>query len=176
MRLLLVPLLGTTLLAQEMALPKPTPHHLALKRLEGTWDATVKVQVGPGRPPMVSKAVEVNRMVPGGLWLASEFKSDLDGIPFEGRGFFGYDPALGKHVGTWVDSMVMSLSVSEGTCVDDCRETTMFFKGPGMDGKVATTKKVYKETGPDRRTMTVYTQAKDGAFKQRVEIEYVRRK
>lgn len=176
MRIPLLFLTGAALLAQGMPLPKPTPHHLALKRLEGTWDATVKVYMGPGKPPMVSKAEEVNKLVPGGLWLTSEFKSDMAGTPFEGRGIFGYDPATGKHVGTWADSMVMSLSRPEGTCKDDCRETTMLFTGPGMDGKPTTYKEVSVEKDADHRVMTMYTQGKDGTFDLGMEIEYTRRK
>jgi hypothetical protein len=164
------------LLAQEMPLPKPTSHHLALKRAEGTWDAVVKMYEAPGKPPMISKAVEVNTMVPGGLWLTSEFKSEMFGTPFEGRGIFGYDPATKRHVGTWVDSMVTGLALPTGTCKDDCRETTMIFKGPGMDGKMTTYKEVTVEKGPDQRLMTMYVQGKDGKFKLNMEIEYTRRK
>lgn len=171
--LLLVPL---ALSAQEPPVPKPTPHHLAMKRAEGTWDAVVKVYAEPGKPPLQSKGVEVNTLLPGGLWLQSSFKSDMMGLPFEGRGLFGFDPALGKHVGAWVDSMVMSLAQPVGTCKDDCRETTMTFEGPGMDGKPATFKEVTVEKGPDQRVMTMYLKGKDGAFTLNMEIAYTRRK
>ncbi|MFZ1613098.1 MAG: DUF1579 domain-containing protein [Holophaga sp.] len=164
------------LAAQEAPLPKPTPHHLAMKRMEGTWDAVVKVQMAPGQPPMVSKGVEVNKLVPGGLWLQSEFKSDMMGMPFEGRGLFGYDPALGKHVGTWVDSMVYSLGNPTGTCKDDCKETICYFKGPGMDGKMVTYKEITVEHDADHRTMTMFIKGKKGAFVQNMVIEYTRRK
>lgn len=177
MRMILVCALATAgLLAQEMPLPKPTSHHLALKRAEGTWDAVVKMYEAPGKPPMISKAVEVNTVVPGGLWLTSEFKSEMFGTPFEGRGIFGYDPATKRHVGTWVDSMVTGLALPTGTCKDDCRETTMIFKGPGMDGKMTTYKEVTVEKGPDQRLMTMYIKGKDGKFKLNMEIEYTRRK
>lgn len=164
------------LAAQDAGYPKPTSHHLALKRAEGTWDAVVKVYAEPGKPPMVSKAVEVNKLVPGGLWLQSEFKSDFGGMPFEGRGLFGYDTTTGKHVGTWVDSMVTSLALPTGTCKDDCRETTLFWEGPGMDGKPTTYKQVTVEKGPDQRVMTMFTKGKDGTFVLNMEMAYTRRK
>jgi len=177
MRVILVCTLAMTgLLAQEMPLPKPSAHHLAMKRAEGTWDAVVKMYEAPGKPPMVSKGVEVNTLVPGGLWLTTEFKSEMFGTPFEGRGIFGYDTAAKKHVGTWVDSMVTGLALPIGTCKDDCRETTMIFKGPGMDGKMTTYKEVTVEKSPDLRLMTMYIKGKDGKFKLNMEIEYVRRK
>jgi len=177
MRALILSLLvGVNLFAQEMQAPKPTSHHLALKRAEGTWDAVIKMYEAPGKPPMISKGVEVNTAVPGGLWLTSEFKSEMFGTPFEGRGIFGYDTATHKHVGTWVDSMVTGLGLPVGTCKDDCRETTMTFKGPGMDGKMTTYKEVTVEKGPDQRLMTMFIKGKDGKFKLNMEIEYTRRK
>lgn len=177
MRVLTLSLLtGVQLLAQDMASPKPTSHHLAMKRMEGTWDAVVKLYEAPGKPPIRSKGVEVNKLVPGGLWLTSEFKSEMFGTPFEGRGIFGYDTATGRHVGTWVDSMVTSLALPSGTCKDDCRETTLTFEGPGMDGKMTTYKEVTVEKGADQRVMTMYIKGKDGAFALNMEIEYSRRK
>ena len=162
--------------AQDMPVPKPTPHHLAMKTLEGTWDAVVKVYMEPGKPPMESKAVEVNQLLPGGLWLQSEFKSEMMGTPFEGRGLFGYDPATRKHVGTWVDSTVTSMALSTGTCKHDCKEITCFFKGPGMDGKMTTYKEISVEKDADHRTMTMFIKGKDGAYHLNMGIEYTRRK
>lgn len=176
MRLLVLVLATTALAAQEYPVPKPSAHHLAMQRSEGTWDAVVKMFTAPGKPPMVSKGVEVNKLVPGGLWLQSEFKSEMMGTPFEGRGLFGYDPASGKHVGTWVDSMVTSLALPVGTCKDDCREITMTFDGPGMDGKPVTYKEVTVEKTPDLRIMTMSIKGKDGVFQPNMVIEYTRRK
>jgi hypothetical protein len=162
--------------AQEPPMPKPTPHHLAMKSLEGTWDAVVKMHMAPGKPPMESKGVEVNKLVLGGLWIQSEFTSEMMGAPFEGRGLFGYDPATRKHVGTWVDSMTTSMALSTGTCKNGCKEMTCFFKAPGMDGKLTTFKEVSVEKDPDHRAMTMFIKGKDGAYTLNMEIEYTRRK
>lgn len=176
MRLILILAAALTLGAQAPSAPKPTPHHEAMKTLVGTWDAVVKVFAEPGKPPMESKAVEVNALVPGGLWLQTEFKSDMMGTPFEGRGLFGFDPATGKHVGVWVDSMVSSLALPSGTCKDGCRETTLVFKGVGMDGKPATYKEVSVQKDADHRTMSMYLKGKDGKVYLDMVIEYTRRK
>jgi hypothetical protein len=162
--------------AQEMPLPKPTPHHEAMKNLEGTWDAVVTMQMAPGQPPMVSKASEVNKLLTGGLWLQSEFTSEMMGTPFEGRGLFGYDPATHKHVGTWVDSMTMAPSNTVGTCKDGCKEMTCTFDGLDMKGKKVTYKEISVVQDPDHRTMTMYTKAKGGKYAQTMTIAYTRRK
>lgn len=173
---LLAVLAGTGLLAQEMPAPKPTSHHLALQRQVGTWDAEVRLFMAPGKPPMVSKGVQVNKLVPGGLWLTSEFKSEMLGTPFEGRGIFGFDTGTGKHLGSWADSMVTGLALPVGSCKDDCREVTMTFEGPGMDGKPVTYREVTVEKGPDTLLMTMSIKGKEGPFVRNMEIEYTRRK
>ena len=58
-------------MAQDHPIPKPTAEHKILAAEEGTWDATVKsYQNGPDSEPMVSKGVEVNTVVTGGLWVS----------------------------------------------------------------------------------------------------------
>lgn len=175
MRPFLALLLAATLAPAQEA-PKPTPHHEALKASVGTWDAVVKVHVGPGKPPLVSKGVEVNRLLLGGLWLQSSFRSDMGGVPFEGSGLFGYDPALGKHVGTWVDSMVMSQAFPEGTCTEGCKEVTLTFMGVGMDGKPCAYKEVSTQVDADHRSLAMYVKGKDGRYTLEMEIAYTRRK
>jgi len=94
---------------------------------------------------MESKGVEVNALGLGGLWLITEFKCDTAGMPFEGRGLFGYDPAVKKHVGTWVDNTGYWQAVSSGTCPDGCKTVTSTFKGQGMDGKPAAFKEAVRQ-------------------------------
>lgn len=167
-------LIGLALPAQE--LPKPTPHHLALKAQEGTWDAVVKMYMEPGKPPAISKGVEVNTVVLGGFWLESTFKSEMGGMPFEGRGLFGFDSAAGKHVGTWVDSMSTGQAITTGTCKDGCKEVHLTFEAPGMDGKMTTYKEVAIQKDADHRTMSMSMKRPDGTFIQNMQIEYTRRK
>src|SRR5262249_52422264 len=87
-------------------LPKPTAEHKVLAQEAGAWDGTIKMfMAGPDAPPSVSKGVETNTLGLGGFWMLSEFKGEFGGMPFEGRGTFGYDPVKKKYVGTWIDSM-----------------------------------------------------------------------
>ena len=79
-------------LAQMPPLPTPGPEHEMLKKDVGTWDATVEMFMAPGAPPEVSKGTDTVTMM-GGFWQLAEFKSEMMGQPFEGRGAMGYDPA-----------------------------------------------------------------------------------
>jgi hypothetical protein len=162
-----------SLSAQEM--PKPTPHHEAMKAQAGTWDAVVKMGMGPGKPPMEMKGVEVNTLLLGGLWLASEFKADMGGAPFEGRGLFGYDTQTKRHVGTWVDNSATWQAVTSGTCKDGCRELVSFFQGYTPEGKPASYKEVFRQPDADHRRMEMYTKGAKG-WNLILEIDYTRRK
>ncbi len=167
-------------LAQDHPIPKPTAEHMILAADEGTWDATVKsYQNGPDSEPMVSKGVEVNTVVTGGLWVVSTFKGDFGGMAFEGRSQFGYDPAKKKYVGTWIGSMSPSLSVLEGSYDADTR--TLTYKGDGVcpiDGSKLVQRMVTTTKADGSRDFTLYiTGTPTGGKEAKVmQIEYVKRK
>jgi hypothetical protein len=160
--------------------PKPTAEHKIVTADEGTWDATVKMFMGaPGAEPMVSKGVEVNTVLTGGLWLLSRFQGDFGGAAFEGRGQFGYDPVQKKYVGTWIDSMAPNLSVLEGTY--DATTRTMTYVGDGVDATTHSkfTQKMVTITKDDgTRGFTLYmTSPETGGKETKVmDISYTKRK
>ena len=162
--------------AQEPSFPKPTPHHESMKAMVGTWDVTIKVAMGQGKPPLVSKGTETCRLLRGDLWLQEDFTSEFMGTPFETRRLFGYDPAKGMHVGAWVDSLATAPSHLQGTCKDGCREVTWTFDALGMKGTPVSYKNVAVQKDADHRTLTMYTKGADGTFVQGMEMEYTRRK
>jgi Protein of unknown function (DUF1579) len=109
--------------------PKPGPEHELLKKMEGTWDASMK---GGG---MESKGTMVYKMDLGGLWLTATFEGEFANMKFAGRGLDTYDAAKKKYIGIWVDSMSTSPMVSEGTYDKEKKTMTMAGEGPGPDGK-----------------------------------------
>lgn len=114
---------------------KPGPEHKRFERLVGTWDATTTMHGMPS-----SKGVETSRLM-GGLWLVSEFKSEMAGAPFEGHAMYGYDPDKKKYVGVWVDTQSTSFQLSEGTLSADGNTLTMTgeMKNPMGAGMVTIT-------------------------------------
>ncbi len=161
-------------------IPKPTAEHKVLAADEGTWDATIKsFMAGPDAEPTVSKGVEVNTVMPGGLWVLSKFQGDFGGMTFEGRGQFGYDPLKKTYVGTWIDSMSPTISVLEGTY--DAKTKTMTFVGDGVDPstKAKYTQKMVTTSKDDgTRVFTLYMkfEAAGGAEGKFMEITYTKRK
>lgn len=147
--------------------PKPGPEHAMLKKLEGTWDTTMKVG------GMESKGVSVNKMELGGLWLSSSFEGEIFGAKFSGKGLDTYDPIKKKYVGVWADSMSTSPMLMEGTYDKDKKATTMTGEGPGMDGKPTKFKSVSEMKDDNTMIFSMYMgDGKEPAFV----ITYKRRK
>src|SRR5262249_2535192 len=65
---------------------KPGPELDRLKKLEGTWDTTMKVG------GMENKGTTVYKMELGGLWLAGSLNADLGGQKFSGKSLDSFDP------------------------------------------------------------------------------------
>ena len=53
---------------------------------------------GPDSEPSVSKGVEVDKLMPGGLWLMNDFEGEFGGMAFHGHGVNGYDTQKKKYV------------------------------------------------------------------------------
>jgi len=137
------------------AMPPPGPEHEMLKKDVGTWDATVEMFMQAGAPPSVSKGTDTVSMV-GAFWQVDEFKSEMMGQPFEGRGATGYDPAKRKYVGTWVDSMMPGYYTTEGTYDPATKTLTAIMEGPGPDGAIAKTKETTEWKDADTRVFTMF--------------------
>ena len=82
----------------------PSDAHARLLEGVGDWDAMVK-SVIPGMPASESKCNERVRAICGGRWTWSDFSGEMMGMPFEGHALCGYEPASGKYVSYWIDSM-----------------------------------------------------------------------
>ena len=151
--------------AQDSA--KPGPEHAHLKKMEGTWDTTMKMA------GMESKGTATYKMELGGLWLVSYFEGSFGPEKFSGRGFDSYDAKKKKFVGVWFDSMTTTPMNMEGNYDAAKKTLTMVGEAPGMDGKP--TKHTAVSVMPDDNTMnfSMYAgDAKEPAFT----IVYKRRK
>jgi hypothetical protein len=82
-----------------------------LEAFVGTWDGEVTIRPGPAAEPIQMTGVSTSRLV-AGKWLVVEYRASTG---FEGHGIYGWDPSLGRYVGSWVDSALASMAHSEGT-------------------------------------------------------------
>ena len=89
------------------------------------------------------------KMEVGGLWLTSQYEGTFLGNKFQGRGLDSYDPAKKKFVSVWVDSMVTTPLVMEGTFDKEKKALTLAGDMTGPDGKPAKFKAVTHFRGDD---------------------------
>ncbi len=154
--------------------PGPGPEHDLLKSDVGTWDASIEVNLVPGAPPQDSKGVARNRLACGGLWLITDFLNETTG--FEGHAIYGYDPAKGKYVGTWVDPMRTFIAVSEGTYDLATKTMTMWFETPGPQGKPLKWREVTTRPDADTRVWRSIMSGPTGQEMEVMKAVYTRRK
>ena len=149
--------------------------HDILKKDVGTWTAECKMwAAGPDADPIVSPGKEVNRMLPGGKWMVSDFEGEFGGETFNGHGVFGYDPDKKKYVGTWIDSMSPYMMKMEGTYNDETKTMTMFYTAKDESGQEAKGKTVSVTKDEKTRVFTMYMQTAESKddFVKMMEITY----
>lgn len=139
--LAIVLVIGKPVAAQELV--KPGPEHEMLKKMEGTWETTMKFG------GMESKGTTTYKMDLGGLWLSGAMEIDLGGIKFQGKGMDTYDKNKKKYISVWFDSMGTQPMLMEGEYDKDKKTLTMSGDAPGPDGKPAKWKSVTKYTNAD---------------------------
>lgn len=155
---------------------QPGEHHKHIEKFAGEWDAKVSTWMAPGAEPMVSHGVMKNTMVLGGRHLTHEFKGDMMGEAFEGKGSWSYDNNAKRYVGVWMDSMSTGPMVTYGTCDAAGKVFTMIGDTAEPGGKVSKTREVITYKDANSNTMEMFTTGPDGKEFRVMEIVYTRRK
>ena len=150
--------------------PKPGPEHERLKKMEGTWEATMKMG------DQESKGTMKYKMVLGGLWLASEFEGDFGGMKFQGRGLSTYDATKKKYLEIWADSMSTTPMLMEGTFDKDGKVLTQTGEGPGMEGPHTKYKSTLEHKDEDTVVMTMSTVGDGGKSNVMMTVTFKRKK
>ena len=160
--------------AQAPPMPQPGPEHAVLKEDAGTWDASIEMLM-PGAPPTPSKGVEVSTVGCNGLCVATEFKGEVMGAPFQGAGVTTWDPQKKKYIGSWTDSMTSGLAMTEGTWDAATKTLNSTMTTPdGAGGTVALRSTVVYSEG--KRVFTLHMPGPDGKEAPSMRITYTRRK
>jgi hypothetical protein len=153
--------------------PKPSAEHEQLKQMTGTWDALVKCSLPT---PQESKGHYRATMDLGGFFLVTEFKGEMAGKPFQGRGLTGYDPFKKKYVGVWVDSMSPGIYNCEGSFDKSGKVFTETIEGPCPEGKPMKMRAVTHVKDEDHMHLQMYLRGEDGNESLMMEIAYTRKK
>lgn len=94
---------------------KPGSHHERLKRLVGRWNIRIEYRLHPTANPERATGTAEFRWILGGRFLEQVLDGRGTASSYDGRGLIGFDNALGRYVGTWVDSASSGIAYSTGT-------------------------------------------------------------
>ena len=157
-----------------MKLAQPGPQHEKFKAMVGEWTCVGRSYEGNPDEPIEWTGTSEFKLLLGGRYLQQDFRGELPGMTFEGRGLTAFDNAQQKYVGTWIDAMSTGIMVTEGEF--DAGEQTMTETGvvkmPFGEMKF---RMVSKHTSADAFLFTMYGVTPAGDQKM-MEIDYARKK
>ena len=155
----------------------PGDMHKVLAQTEGEWTTEGKMWMDPKSEPMVSKGECTYKMVLGGRYQETQFKGDMMGQQFEGKGVMAYDNFKKQFESTWIDNMGSGIMKTEGNYDPATKTFTMTGKlVDPMTSKECTVRETLKIVDDDTHVMTMYnTVAGQPEFKT-MELTFKRKK
>jgi hypothetical protein len=128
-----------------------------------------------GTPPVVLNGTEVNVLGGRGTWVVGDFRSQLDGHPFQGHAVLSLNPATGRFQRVWADSTSPSFWASEGTWDPATSTLTMWIESIDSQGQKVRWREETVLKGEDTRTFTMYVPGPQSTEAAGVTIVYHRR-
>jgi Protein of unknown function (DUF1579) len=162
-------------LTEQHASDMDEPAAAALARLAddvGTWDTELEITPYPGAPINATTGTAVNRLV-GGRWLVTD-QATASG--FEGHGVYGWDPATGGYVATWVDVGGGGMARGTGTWDAGERATTYNLETTLPDGSTVRYREVTRVVDDDTRTYSNLMPTPEGGEHEVIRGVYRRRR
>lgn len=154
----------------------PGPHHQWLADQAGTYDVKVKSWPAPGAPPTEESGTVKRSMILGGRVMVEDYTGTMMGQPMTGHGMHGYDNVTGKDWGTWTDTMITGVIMTEGTC--DRQKNTCTMSGMMNDPIKKTPTKIRfnsRWTSPKTEIFEMYAPGPDGKEMKMMEMTYTKK-
>ena len=156
-----------------MAMAQPDEHHEFLSAFVGDWNYHSTSWMAPGAPPMEMDGTTSYSMALGGRYLMGVHTGDMMGMPFEGRGTFGYDKAARKYLASWIDNMGTGITLFEGQVEDGKLILEADYPNP-MTGTTEQHKMIQWLDGDDAGVMEYYVTPEGGEENLSMRITYTR--
>ena len=141
----------------------PGEEHQQLVAGAGEWRQEMTFWMAPGGEAQQATSTSTVEPILGGRYLSEEMTGTMMGMPFEGRGTFGYDNAKDQHFMTWVDNMGTGLMVGWGVPEG---ENKVAYSGTFVDpatGEDKPFRSVVTEVDANHMIMEMYVPAPDGS-------------
>jgi hypothetical protein len=159
---------------QFMEAVKPGPHHEALAKRAGEWNAEIRSWVG-GPEPVISHATCTYEVVLDGGFLLQRMEGEVLERPYSGIGLFGFDKVSGKHTTYWIDTMGTVGVYAEGECSNQCTmENYEFSQTDPLSGENSNVKTVTTIKSDDEHVFQWFVKTPNGDVKT-MEIVYTRK-
>ncbi len=157
-----------------MEMATPNQNHKKLEGFVGSWDAVVRMWMGPQASTSQGKAEM--KMILDGRYLAQEFTSTMgNGMTMHGMGMMGYDNMNSKYFSTWIDNMGTGMYMSEGKMEKDQFVMQGKMDDPMTGEKGKATKEVWQMVDNDKLIFEMYMM-ENGKEMKTMEITYIRKK
>ncbi|HKQ98346.1 MAG TPA: DUF1579 family protein, partial [Candidatus Polarisedimenticolia bacterium] len=153
----------------------PATSEALLRSLAGTWNATMQIAAPDDAPPQIINALEVNRLGGGGAWLATEFRSQMEGRAFEGNAILAFNPATGKLRRVWADVTAPTPWRSEGNWDASTGTLTMWIETTDSNGHPVRWREETVIKDENTRTFTMYAPGAQDTEAAAITIAYRRR-
>ena len=140
---------------------EPDEAHAWLRRMVGEWEMTMGEWT-------ITETIEPL----GELWVVTRAEGPGGEAPFRSMTTFGYDPALGKFVGSYVDTIQTRMWTYEGFLDESGTVLTFETEGPSMADPEGTTlyRDQYILEGADTKRIVTSAQDENGAWVQFAEM------
>jgi hypothetical protein len=141
----------------------PGEEHQHMAQGAGEWRQELTFWMAPGGEAQQATSTSTVEAILGGRYLSEEMTGTMMGMPFEGRGTFGFDNAKDQHFMTWVDNMGTGLMVGWGVPEG---ENKVAYSGTFVDPATGDDKPfrtVVTEVDANHMIMEMYVPAPDGS-------------
>lgn len=153
-----------------MAYMTPGEAHKAMAAETGSWNNEMTFWHDEDSKPEKATSTADIKMILGGRYQESNYKGQMMGMPFEGRGTLAYDNSTQEYTSTWIDNMGSGMMVMKGKMGSDGK--TMELTGKMVDParkKETNCREVYTIVDANTRKMEMYCD-KNGKEHKNMEI------
>ena len=157
----------------------PGKPHAYLAEGVGEWTGKNQTWMGPNTEPMSSESTTTVTPMMDGRFVKVDMKGEMPGAgPFNGFAINGYDNVSGQFVAVWIDNMGTGMANGTGKLSDDGKVMTWTFTfNCPITKKPAIIRQVETTTGPDAKTLEVFTaDPKTGEEYKMMSVELARKK
>jgi len=153
---------------------KPGAEHADLAKSAGSWNAVVKMFMGPGAPAQESRGTATRRAIMDNRYILEEFKGEMMGTPFEGMLLQGYNNISKEYWAVWIDTWSTWPSLSSGTADANGAMTLRGTMKDVMSPEGRPYHSITTPHGDDKAVMQMFDTLPDGTEWMVMEITYTR--